>query len=113
MEATISWCNLGCRSHIRRQFKTDNNVLITMSLDMSLNSPIWRILWRKIKKDKKTKKKKNVCRVSNATQFSYDPSEYAQNFDQGLMLDDCDDLSRSFSARFAVPSMVFHHGLIV
>ncbi|GKC22967.1 hypothetical protein Tco_1025117 [Tanacetum coccineum] len=39
----------------------------------------------------------------------YDPNEYAQNFDQGLMLDNYDDLSRSFSARFAVPSTVFHH----
>lgn len=54
----------------------------------------------------KEKKKMNV--FLNSKQFSYDPCEYAQNFDQGLMLNDYDDLSRSFSARFAVPSTTLH-----
>lgn len=38
----------------------------------------------------------------------YDPLTYSQNFDdQGLMWADPDNVSRSFSARFAVPSRVF------
>ncbi|KAJ9559502.1 hypothetical protein OSB04_004662 [Centaurea solstitialis] len=80
-------------------------MLVTVSIigiNMGLKTPIWRILWRKIKKEKK----KRGNGVSNSTRFGYDPFEYAQNFDRGLMVDDCDDLSRSFSARFAVPSTV-------
>ncbi|KAF5816969.1 hypothetical protein HanXRQr2_Chr02g0047661 [Helianthus annuus] len=94
MEATLRWCSSGCQSHIRRQYKTDNHVFITVRITMGLKAPIWRILWSKMKKEKKN------------THFSYDPCEYAQNFDEGLMVNDYDDLSRSFSARFAVPSTV-------
>ncbi|KAI3802696.1 hypothetical protein L1987_30837 [Smallanthus sonchifolius] len=110
MEVTVEWCNSGFRSRIRRQFKIDNHVFITVSVNIGLQTPIWRVSWRKMKKEKKKKKVKGV---SNSTQFSYDPCEYAQNFDQGLMLNDHDDLSRSFSARFAVPSTVFPKGLLV
>ncbi|KAI3763321.1 hypothetical protein L1987_53775 [Smallanthus sonchifolius] len=102
MKATLSWCNSGCRSRIQRQYKIDNHVFITVSINMGLTSPIWSIFRRKMKKQKK-----------NITQFSYDPCEYAQNFDEGLMVNDYDDLSRSFSAHFAVPSSVFHKELIV
>ncbi|KAL2463125.1 uncharacterized protein Fot_54362 [Forsythia ovata] len=75
------------------------------SYNLSVNSskaPIWTLLWRKIKKEKK---KKFNC--SNSMRFTYDPYSYAQNFDQGLMWSDPDDLARSFSARFAVPSRIF------
>ncbi|KAL7618569.1 hypothetical protein Lser_V15G01342 [Lactuca serriola] len=115
MEATVGWCNSGCRS----QYKTGQyHVFIHVSINMGLKGgPIWRILWGKIKKEKmkkkKKKRKKKVHGVLNTTQFSYDPCEYAQNFDQGLMVNDFDDLSRSFSARFAVPSTVFNKGLTV
>ncbi|CAA2980766.1 Hypothetical predicted protein [Olea europaea subsp. europaea] len=73
--------------------------------DLSVNNskaPIWTMLWRKIKKEKK---RKFSC--SNAMRFTYDPYSYAQNFDQGLMWANHDELSRSFSARFAVPSRIF------
>ena len=53
------------------------------------------------------KKKIFDCSSSNRVVVSYDPYTYAQNFDQGLMTADPDDHSRSFSARFAVPSRVF------
>ncbi|KAF8025562.1 hypothetical protein BT93_F2411 [Corymbia citriodora subsp. variegata] len=36
----------------------------------------------------------------------YDPFTYAQNFDQGQTWADPDNLSRTFSARFAVPSRI-------
>ncbi|KAL4559974.1 hypothetical protein LXL04_032122 [Taraxacum kok-saghyz] len=111
MEATVACCHSGCRS----QHKTHYHVFIHVTIHMGCKGgPIWRILWRKIKKDDKKKtKRKNVHGVMNTTQFSYDPCEYAQNFDQGLMVNDFDDLSRSFSARFAVPSTVFNKGLVV
>lgn len=46
----------------------------------------------------------------SSMRFSYDPFTYSQNFDQGLNWEsaDSDDLSRSFSARFAVPTRIFN-----
>ncbi|KAJ0816691.1 hypothetical protein HanPI659440_Chr00c11g0723421 [Helianthus annuus] len=113
MEVIVGWCNFGCPSQMRQLIKIDNHVFITLSINLGVKASTWRFLWRKTKKEKKKKKKKKVKGVSNSTQFSYDPCEYAQNFDQGLMLNDYDDLSRSFSARFAVPTNVFHKGLSV
>ncbi|KAK4375430.1 hypothetical protein RND71_006107 [Anisodus tanguticus] len=63
----------------------------------SSRAPIWRLIWRKTKKEKK-----RIFDCSNSMRFSYDPHSYSQNFDQGSILTDADDLSRSFSARFAV-----------
>ena len=53
------------------------------------------------------------CSSSTRVHVSYDPSTYAQNFDQGLISADPDDLSRSFSARFAVPLRVFEKSGLV
>ncbi|CAK9185660.1 unnamed protein product [Ilex paraguariensis] len=66
-------------------------------------APIWRLLWRKLKKEKK----RFFDRSSSVQYFTYDPYTYALNFDQGLKWADSDDLSRSFSARFSVPSRIF------
>ncbi|GKV43396.1 hypothetical protein SLEP1_g50688 [Rubroshorea leprosula] len=69
--------------------------------------PWWTILWRRLKREKK---KIFICSSSNeALNVSYDPYTYAKNFDQGLMSDP-EDISRSFSARFAVPSRIFEKG---
>ncbi|KAL8056171.1 hypothetical protein ABFX02_04G102400 [Erythranthe guttata] len=69
-------------------------------------APIWITLWRRIKKGKKRSTiVSQYC--SSSTRFTYDPYTYSQNFDQGLMWADSDDLNRSFSARFAVPSRIF------
>ncbi|KAL2479732.1 Uncharacterized protein Adt_32698 [Abeliophyllum distichum] len=57
---------------------------------------IWKVLWRKLLKDKK---KKPVCSVH--VNVPYDAYTYSQNFDQGLTWDEPDHLSRSFSVRFA------------
>ncbi|KAL1565109.1 hypothetical protein AAHA92_07369 [Salvia divinorum] len=66
-------------------------------------APIWRQIWRKLKKEKK-----RIFGCSNSMRFTYDPYSYSQNFDQGpLSSDDRHDLSTSFSARFAVPSRIF------
>ncbi|KAG8388329.1 hypothetical protein BUALT_Bualt02G0114400 [Buddleja alternifolia] len=71
-------------------------------------APIWTQLWKKIKKEKK-----RMFQCSNTVRFTYDTCSYEQNFDQGLMFADADDLSRSFSARFAVPSRMFEKNRLI
>ncbi|KAL8458224.1 hypothetical protein ACS0TY_035089 [Phlomoides rotata] len=79
--------------------------------DRLSKAPIWRQIWRKYFK---IKDKKRVFHCSNSMRFTYDPYSYSQNFDQGSFWADQDDLSRSFSARFAVPSRIFEKpGLMV
>uniref|UniRef100_A0A5B7BS56 Uncharacterized protein n=1 Tax=Davidia involucrata TaxID=16924 RepID=A0A5B7BS56_DAVIN len=114
-----SWCNSGngnmgwvvqCCSEINGYDS------LNISASGSSKAPsIWRVLWRKIKKEKK---KIFDYSTTSTVVFTYDPYSYAQNFDDQLQGFTCradpDDLSRSFSARFAVPSRVFHKdGLLV
>ncbi|CAN6455884.1 unnamed protein product [Victoria cruziana] len=56
----------------------------------------WRILWRRIRRGRW-----KMCRFSESVCVAYDPYAYAQNFDHGLAAFEPDNLSRSFSARFA------------
>ncbi|KAL0310250.1 UNVERIFIED_CONTAM: hypothetical protein Scaly_2945300 [Sesamum calycinum] len=87
--------------------KYDRFVSYNMAVSTrSSKAPIWRQLWRKLKKEKKRMFRRQCC-VSNSMRFTYDPHSYSQNFDQGSIWADPDDLSRSFSARFAVPSTIF------
>lgn len=58
------------------------------------------MLWVKLKKEMK---KLFGSASSPLQQVPYDPYTYSQNFDQGTALDDPDNLSRSFSVRFADP----------
>ncbi|XP_073226409.1 uncharacterized protein [Cicer arietinum] len=60
----------------------------------------WKMLWMKLKKEKK---KLFECASSTLQQVPYDPYTYSQNFDQGTVFDEPDNLSRSFSVRFADP----------
>ncbi|CAL9097689.1 unnamed protein product, partial [Musa textilis] len=59
----------------------------------------WRGLWRRI-----VKQKRRTLSSANPAHLPYDPYTYAQNFDEGSASVEPDNLSRSFSARFAVPS---------
>uniref|UniRef100_A0A5K1DVW5 Uncharacterized protein n=1 Tax=Nymphaea colorata TaxID=210225 RepID=A0A5K1DVW5_9MAGN len=75
---------------------------LSMSLSSSSRIMAWRVLWRKIKKER--------CRIfnhSNHVSGAYDPYTYAQNFDHGSASFEPDNLSRSFSARFAGPPRDF------
>ncbi|GAB4852571.1 hypothetical protein Ancab_016784 [Ancistrocladus abbreviatus] len=65
----------------------------------------WKVMWRRIL----TKGKRKIfdSPVQVQVPYYYDAYSYAQNFDQGLMWDEPDCLSRSFSMRFADPSRVF------
>ncbi|KAK7271900.1 hypothetical protein RJT34_28167 [Clitoria ternatea] len=75
----------------------------------NLKMPNWRKFWRKIKKGKR---RFFTFTCSPAVLVQYDPSSYSHNFDDGYS-NDPDNLSRSFSARFAVPSKVFEKSKMV
>lgn len=63
----------------------------------------WKVLWMKfIKKEKLRKIFESPA--TGIPQVPYDPYTYSQNFDQGSLGDEPDNLSRSFSVRFADPS---------
>ncbi|PIN04451.1 hypothetical protein CDL12_21011 [Handroanthus impetiginosus] len=83
---------------------------------VSHNTPVtrskptfWTILWRRIKKQKK----RMFQQRSSSMRFTYDSYSYSQNFDQGSIWDDSNDLGRSFSARFAVPSRIFEENRLM
>ncbi|KAL2493091.1 Uncharacterized protein Adt_28719 [Abeliophyllum distichum] len=110
-----TWCTKGevcCLRNYSNSRNYDRFVAYDHSPAMSRSKdPIWTQLWRKIKKEKK-----RVFACSNSSmRFSYDPYSYAQNFDHGLIwTDDADHddiISRSFSARFAVPSRIFEKNM--
>jgi L-rhamnose isomerase len=61
----------------------------------------------------KTKRKVFDSSSSAQVYLTYDPYTYSQNFDDGLVMSHPDDSSRSFSARFAVPSRIFEKGEMV
>ncbi|KAK7320000.1 hypothetical protein RJT34_04729 [Clitoria ternatea] len=65
----------------------------------------WKLLWIKLKKEKKKLFDCTSAKTSTL-QVPYDPYTYSQNFDHGTALDEPENLSRSFSVRFADPSRV-------
>ncbi|KAK9078320.1 hypothetical protein SSX86_002377 [Deinandra increscens subsp. villosa] len=107
METTVRWRNSGRLSRCWTRRAGDYDELVTVSVSASKARIFWRILLRKVKKAK-------TYRFADSTRFGYEACEYAQNFDDGLMSCDSDDLSRSFSARFAVPSSaIFHRNRLI
>ncbi|XP_020097002.1 uncharacterized protein LOC109716097 [Ananas comosus] len=64
---------------------------------------VLRGLWRRIMKEKR---RVLLCAPQRPPHVPYDASTYAQNFDEGAAWGEPENLSRSFSARFAVPSRV-------
>ncbi|KAM0956789.1 hypothetical protein TB2_024608 [Malus domestica] len=112
------WCN-SVISNIQTDAKIGSGSMVSLSeLVLSadqtkINMPInikWRVLWKRIKKEKKRTLQLFDCSTSTqVVHVPYDPYTYSKNFDQGSAAwADPDVLSRSFSARFAVPSQVFH-----
>ncbi|GFP99669.1 hypothetical protein PHJA_002111000 [Phtheirospermum japonicum] len=90
------WPIRGCSEQNYERFVSKDATAVRRS-----EPSIWTLLWRRIKKQKK----KIMFRGSKSTGFNYDPCSYSHNFDQGLMWANPDDLTRSFSARFAaIPS---------
>lgn len=60
----------------------------------------WEVVWMKFKKEMK----KMFEFVSPLQVPYYNSYTYSQNFDQGFAWEEPDNLSRSFSVRFADPS---------
>ncbi|KAF0916088.1 hypothetical protein E2562_000697 [Oryza meyeriana var. granulata] len=74
-----------------------------------------RGLWRRILRE--NKKRILLCATgcvpaSAAARVPYDAYSYAQNFDDGAAWVEPENLSRSFSARFAVPSRVLQRVVV-
>ncbi|XP_027343442.1 uncharacterized protein LOC113856020 [Abrus precatorius] len=80
-----------------------NSFMCVDNLMTRLKMPRWRTFWRKIKREKR-----KLFSSSPVVHVQYDLSSYSQNFDDGYSTDP-DNLSRSFSARFAVPSKIFEN----
>jgi len=108
---TMAWCNSGRRnmnSYAKRGYDRIGSFKALVSHESK--SPRWRLLWRKIVKEKR---KIFDCSSSAQANITYDPYTYSQNFDHGLIMSNPDDSSRSFSARFSVPSRIFEKGGLV
>ncbi|KAL2332386.1 hypothetical protein Fmac_019967 [Flemingia macrophylla] len=80
------------------------SIVCVDNLMTKLKIPRWRTFWRKTK----WKKRRLLGSSSPLVHVQYDPSSYSQNFEDGYSTDP-DNLSRSFSARFAVPSKFFEN----
>lgn len=99
------WCNSG-----RRSFRYGLNLTRSNEDEFeSLNFPIkpsktpkWLVLWRRLKKGKR-----RIFASTSSFQIPYDPYTYSQNFDHGSASLDPENVSRSFSARYADPSSIF------
>ncbi|CAN4094365.1 unnamed protein product [Withania somnifera] len=71
---------------------------------------IWKVLWKKLSKEKKEKKKGLRLEFSRSVHVQaprYDEYTYSQNFDDGFNLDEPDHLFKSFSVRYADSSKLF------
>lgn len=108
------WCSSGTQEYLRwsqsqgyAKRRYDRMLSIDALVITRPKQPRWSMLWRKLMREKK--KIFDCSSTTTRVHVSYDPYTYAHNFDQGLMSADPDDLSRSFSARFAVPSRVFEN----
>ncbi|XP_028756076.1 uncharacterized protein LOC114762117 [Neltuma alba] len=77
-----------------------NHSLFVSEIMSRLNMSRWKSLWRKI-----LRKKKRFFSCSSSVRVQYDPDSYSHNFDD-YYSSEPDNISRSFSARFAVPSRI-------
>ncbi|KAL5756146.1 hypothetical protein ACOSP7_020564 [Xanthoceras sorbifolium] len=102
-----SWCSSGNQSFCCCQNYVKYRILSLNGLVTGSKIPRWRLLWRKIMREKKRIFDCSSSTSTASVHVPYDPYTYSQNFDQGFMWADPDNVSRSFSARFAVPSRVF------
>ncbi|KAH7846585.1 hypothetical protein Vadar_015747 [Vaccinium darrowii] len=75
-------------------------------------SHFWLNLWRKIKRDKRSARKKKKSN-SNSPVSLYDHDTYLQNFEEEPRWMEPDILCRSFSARFADPSRTLSRNIFV
>ncbi|KAG5041680.1 hypothetical protein JHK85_014156 [Glycine max] len=94
------WCNSGRRTIQLGKSYNEIEHINSLSATGTSNKLRWKLLWMKLKKEKK-----KIFESASSFQVPYDQYTYSQNFDQGTALDEPDNLSRSFSVRFADPSI--------
>ncbi|OIW20940.1 hypothetical protein TanjilG_25780 [Lupinus angustifolius] len=78
-----------------------DSIVCVIKLETRMKIKRLRMLWKKIKRENS----RNLC-SSRVVNVQYDPSSYLKNFDDGYSKD-ADNVSHSFSARFAASSMIF------
>lgn len=99
-----SWCTSRRRTGpFTRRLDDDDDYNDDQEYDVTDYPPTtssrrWRGIWRRI-----VKGKRRIFDSSAPAQEPYDAYTYAQNFDEGSAWIEPENLSRSFSARFAVP----------
>ncbi|MCD7459974.1 hypothetical protein HAX54_042467 [Datura stramonium] len=80
----------------------------SFSKNRGSKSSIWNVLWKKLSKEKKEKKKGlirfELSRSVHVQVPRYDEFTYSQNFDDGFNLEEPDHFFKSFSVRYADPS---------
>lgn len=64
-------------------------------------SSIWKVLWKKLSKEKKKGSRLECSRSVHVQIPRYDEYTYSQNFDDGFSCDEPDHLFKSFSVRYA------------
>ncbi|WMV59979.1 hypothetical protein MTR67_053364 [Solanum verrucosum] len=64
-------------------------------------SSIWKVLWKKLSKEKKKGSRHECSRSVHVQIPRYDEYTYSQNFDDGFSWDEPDHLFKSFSVRYA------------
>ncbi|KAI3962604.1 hypothetical protein MKW98_008471 [Papaver atlanticum] len=120
-----SWCSsssrgfkLGRKYIERSEYDelSSFNIRPVVVISNRSRTPRWKLLWRRIKKEKNKlfySSSSSSCYVHHqrTRQVQYDPYTYSQNFDHGSAWNEPDNHSRSFSARFAVPSTIFQKKL--
>ncbi|KAL6974383.1 hypothetical protein U1Q18_028565 [Sarracenia purpurea var. burkii] len=103
-----NWCSSGSTRSLRlgRRCPVLEAVNSPAAATRTRRRPVWKQLWRKLLKEKR-KMTTTTESSSVRVRVPYDEHTYAQNFDEGLVWDEPDILSRSFSVRFADPSRIF------
>ncbi|KAL3745008.1 hypothetical protein ACJRO7_014162 [Eucalyptus globulus] len=109
-----SWCkcNWGCSdgetAHLGRSGGTSSSAPSTplpprppAPSGSSPGKQRWRELWTRLKKERGGRM---PSQAAAEALVPYDFDNYLQNFDQGIAWDEPENLSRSFSVRFADPA---------
>ncbi|PKI50788.1 hypothetical protein CRG98_028783 [Punica granatum] len=102
-----SWCNsgasetiqLGHGSHGRGKDSDSLGSLASSSSSPRSKKLQWKELWLKLKRERK--RMFELGSFEGHIHGPYDLYTYKQNFDHGIALEEPENLSRSFSVRFA------------
>lgn len=103
-----NFCNSGQRSFrylpnlTSSNEETDEFEPFSFTTSARSSKQRWLMLWRRLQKGRR-----RIFNSSAPIHTPYDPYTYAQNFDHGSTWVEPENLSRSFSARYAGPSSIF------